>query len=299
MSHAISGSARKPYGLQRVCQVLEFPRSTIYAVRARAAADAVPSIARRRGPKPKMPDADLLKAIRDDLASSPFIGEGHRKVWARLRIVHDVRVSRTRVLRLMREHSLLSPHRRAQGEPNLHDGRITTDRPNEMWGTDGVRIETVDDGMVWIFSAVDHCDGMCTGIHAVKIGDRFAALEPISQGLLGEFGSVAADAGRGLSLRMDHGSQYTSDDFRDQIRFWGVAASYAFVAEPQTNGVAERFNRTMKEQAIHGHIFKNLEEVRVAAVAFRDRYNRDWRLEKLGFKSPLEARQARLMKLAA
>jgi putative transposase len=139
---------------------------------------------------------------------------------------------------------------------------------------------------------------MCTGIHAAKIGDRFAALEPISQGLLGVFGSVAADAGRGLSLRMDHGSQYTSDDFRDQIRFWGIAPSYAFVAEPQTNGVAERFNRTMKEQAIHGRIFNNLEEVR-AAVAFKDRYNRDWRLEKLGFKSPLEARQDQLIKLAA
>ncbi len=80
---------------------------------------------------------------------------------------------------------------------------------------------------------------------------------------------------------MNHGSQYTSDDFRDQMRFWGIAPSYAFVAE--------RFNRTMKEQAIHGRIFNNLEEVRAAAVAFKDRYNRDWRLEKLGFKSPLEA----------
>ncbi|MFM0125421.1 integrase core domain-containing protein [Paraburkholderia sp. RL18-101-BIB-B] len=107
------------------------------------------------------------------------------------------------------------------------------------------------------------------------------------------------DAGRGLSLRMDHGSQYTSDDFRDQIRFWGIAPSYAFVAEPQTNGVAERFNRTMKEQAIHGRIFRSLADVRAAAIAFKDRYNRDWRLEKLGFKSPLEARQERLMKLAA
>jgi putative transposase len=105
--------------------------------------------------------------------------------------------------------------------------------------------------------------------------------------------------GRGLSLRMDHGSQYTSDDFRNQIRFWGITPSYAFVAEPQTNGVAERFNRTMKEQAIHGRIFRNLQEVRAAAIAFKDRYNRDWRLEKLGFKSPLEARQERLMKLAA
>ncbi|MEX3581757.1 MAG: integrase core domain-containing protein [Burkholderia sp.] len=85
---------------------------------------------------------------------------------------------------------------------------------------------------------------------------------------------------------MDHGSQYRSDDFRAQLKFWGITPSYAFVAEPQTNGVAERFNRTMKEQAIHGRLFNNVEEVGAAAVAFKDRYNREWRLEKLVFKTP-------------
>ncbi|MEX3583505.1 MAG: integrase core domain-containing protein [Burkholderia sp.] len=98
---------------------------------------------------------------------------------------------------------------------------------------------------------------------------------------------------------MDHGSQYRSDDFRAQLKFWGITPSYAFVPEPQTHGVAERFNRTMKEQAIHGRLFNNVEEVRAAAVAFKDRYNREWRLGKLGFKTPLEARQAPLLPLAA
>ena len=53
-----------------------------------------------------------LTAIRADLARSSWTGESHRKVWAGLRAVGDrVRVSRKRVLRLMREHALLSPHR--------------------------------------------------------------------------------------------------------------------------------------------------------------------------------------------
>jgi hypothetical protein len=55
----------------------------------------------------------------------------------------------------------------------------------------------------------------------------------------------------------------------------------------------------LEEQAIYGRIFKNVEEVRAAVTAFRDRYNRHWRLEKLGFMSPLEARQADAMKKAA
>ena len=299
MSQTTSSGVGRPYGLERVCRVLEFPRSTIYAQQARESAKVLALRPQRRGPKPKMADADLLAAIRADLDASPFTGEGHRKVWARLRIQRDIRVSRARVLRLMRENALLSPHRRPQGAPNLHDGSITTDRPNDMWGTDGMRIETVDEGWVWVFSAVDHFDACCVGIHAVKTGSRFAALQPIAQGLQTEFGTTGAEAGRGLTLRMDHGTQYTADDFLNQIRFWGIAPSFAFVAEPQTNGVAERFNRTLKEQVIHGRVFRNLEEVRKAVTAFKDRYNRHWRLEKLGFMSPLEARQAYAIRKAA
>jgi transposase InsO family protein len=297
MSQTTSVGVGKPYGLQRVCRVLDFPRSTIYA--QQAAAKVVPLCPQRRGPKPRVADADLLTAIRADLAASPFTGEGHRKVWARLRIMRDIRVSRARVLRLMRENALLSPHRRPQGEPVVHDGTIGTDRPNDMWGTDGIRVETVDEGWVWVFAAVDHCDACCVGLHTVKTGNRFAALQPIAQGLKTEFGGTDAEAGRGLTLRMDHGTQYTADDFLNQIKFWGVAPSFAFVAEPQTNGVAERFNRTLKEQVIHGRLFKNVEEVRAAVNAFKDLYNRHWRLEKLGFMSPLEARQAHVLRKAA
>ncbi len=52
-----------------------------------------------------------------------------------------------------------------------------------MWGADGIRIETVEAGWMWVFSAVDHSDACCVGIHAVKIGNRFAAIQPIAQGL--------------------------------------------------------------------------------------------------------------------
>ena len=186
MSRETSEGIGKPYGLERVCRVLDFPRSTLYAQEKRQAAKAQFRPA-RRGSKPKVADDELIAAIRADLAASPFTGEGHRKVWARLRILQGIRVSRARVLRLMRENVLLSPYRRPQGVPHLHDGTITTDRPNEMWGTDGIRIETVDEGWVWVFSAVDHCDAYCVGIHAIKIGNRFAALQPIAQGLLAEF----------------------------------------------------------------------------------------------------------------
>ncbi|MGB4913066.1 MAG: integrase core domain-containing protein [Candidatus Dechloromonas phosphoritropha] len=98
---------------------------------------------------------------------------------------------------------------------------------------------------------------------------------------------------------MDNGTQYTAEDFLNQIKFQGIAPSFTFVAEPQTSGGAERFHRTLKEQAIHGRSFRDVEEVRVVVTAFKERYNHHWRLENPGFISPLEARQAYAMQKAA
>ena len=48
----------------------------------------------------------------------------------------------------------------------------------------------------------------------------------------------------------------------------GIHPSFAFVEEPETNGVVERWNRTLKEQAVYGRVFRNLAEVRAAVAAF-------------------------------
>lgn len=79
MSAEISPGAGWRYGLERVCRVLEVPRSTIYAKRAAESRKVVALRPKRRGPAPKMSDEKLLEAIRADLAASPFVGEGYRK----------------------------------------------------------------------------------------------------------------------------------------------------------------------------------------------------------------------------
>jgi len=234
----------------------------------------------------------LLALIRKDLAASPFVGEGHRKVWARLKFGHGVRVSRKRVLRLMRENNLLSPYRRPQMPPNEHDGEITTGEPNIMWGTDGARVFTRCEGWGWIFANVEHWNAECMGWHVCKKGDRFAALEPVAMGVMAEYGSVERGAARGLSLRMDHGTQYLSDHFGNQIEAWGIAKSFAFLEQPQTNGVAERFLRTLQEQAIYGRVFDTIDDVRGAVADFVELYNEQWLIEKNGYLSPRRAREA-------
>jgi hypothetical protein len=47
-----------------------------------------------------------------------------------------------------------------------------------------------------------------------------------------------------------------------------MTLSLAFVRELETNGVAERFIRTLKEQIIFGRIYQDIEEVRTAVRAY-------------------------------
>ena len=296
MSAAISTTTGKLYGVERVCTAWEEPRSSYYGRKARS---AKPVEHRKRGPKTTITDNELLALIRDDLATSSFIGEGHRKVYARLRFVKGHKIGRKRVLRIMREHNLLSPHRVFQGQPKKHDGKIITAAPNILWGTDGTKIFTLDEGWAWLFTTVEHWNAECLGWHLTKTGDRFAALQPVAMALTNRFGSVDADAARGLALRMDNGPQYLSDHFQNQIKYWGIAPSFAFVAEPETNGVAERFYRTLKEQVIYGRTYRTIEELRIAIADFIERYNRYWLVEKLGFKSPLQAYEELQVKAAA
>jgi putative transposase len=293
MAEATSPAAGRPYGVARVCRVWEVARSSFYAAR-QAGADGAEPAARpaRRGPKPAIPDQDLLAAIRADLARSPWTGEGHRKVWARLRAVDGIRVSRRRVLRLMREHALLSPQRARRRGEAAHDRRIVTAAPNIMWAADATQIPTVEDGKVWLFGVAEHWNAELLGWHVAKRGTRFEAIQALGMAVRRRFGHLGAGAARGLALRHDHGSNFMADAFQKQIRFWGMAPSYAFVGEPETNGAIERLFRTLKEQVVHGRVFRTIDEVRDAIRTFVSRYNAEWLIEKNGHRSPDAMRAA-------
>jgi len=291
MSRTASPSTGKVYGAERVCSAWGVPRSSFYhEINIMPRADEEPS-KKKRGPKPDISDEELLALIREDLEASPFIGEGHRKVWARLHYGRKIKVARKRVLRMMRENNLLSPHRVPSSPPREHDGTIITTEPNDMWATDGAKVFTLDDGWGWVFATVEHWNAECMGWHVTKKGNRFAALEPVKMALEREFGTAERGVARGISLRIDNGNVYTSGHFTKQIKSWGFAPSYAYVEQPETNGVVERFFRTLKEQVIYGRIFGNLEEVRHVVSEFVEIYNEQWLIEKNGYRSPLQARE--------
>lgn len=291
MSRTRSASTRRCYGRARVLKAWGLSRSTFYQRRRHEVSPRPPA---RRGPKTRYTDDQLTGEIRRTIHESPFHGEGHRKIWARLRLA-GVRTSLRRVLRLMRQHELLAPQRQPQPvEPKRHEGTIVAGRPNQMWGIDATAGFTLRDGQVAIFAMIDHCSACCLGIHVARRGTRFEALEPVRQAVREQFGGFREGIALGVKLRHDHGSQFLSDDFQRELRFLGLESSPAFVREPEGNGCIERFFRTLKEQLLWVRHFGTLEELAEALEEFRKRYNEQWLVERLHFQSPRQAHQALL-----
>ena len=70
MSETISPGTRKTYGVEMVCKVWKFPRSSFYHTKK-----ASHKMAKKRGRSPSISDEELLEAIEKDIKASHFQGE--------------------------------------------------------------------------------------------------------------------------------------------------------------------------------------------------------------------------------
>ncbi len=83
------------------------------------------------------------------------------------------------------------------------------------------------------------------------------------------------------------------EELADHIRR-EIEASPSFVREPEGNGVAERFIRTLKENLLWVRTFRTIVELRVALIDFAERYNRTWLVARHGYKTPDQVRAEQL-----
>ena len=191
----------------------------------------------------------------------------------------------------MGENGLLAPHRAERRDEKTHDGTIVTDKVNDMWGTDMTQTVTVGEGRAYVFVAIEHANSEIVGIHASSSANRFEALEPVRQGVDRCFGAIAPGVAHGLKLRHDHGSNYMSGISRLKSNASASKPRLHSFREPEGNGVAERFMRTLKENLLWVRSFNTIEELRVALIEFARRYNETWLVERHGYRSPAKVRE--------
>ena len=244
------------YGLRRVCAAWGMARSSFYAMTS----GSTPSSrrAKRRGPKPAISDQALAGGDRSRPGGIALGGRGLPQ-GRRLGFgsVGHPGCPQAGAPPDAREQSALAPSPAASRGTAIPDGEIITHAPNLMWGTDGVRVFTVDDG----WGSAD--------LHRRRALERrvcrlacLQARRPLRRpaadlhGASGLYGSTAAGAARGLALRMDHGSRICRTT--SPTRSSSGASSRPILRRRAPDQRRRRAVQSpLKEQIIHGRIYRN------------------------------------------
>ena len=125
----------------------------------------------------------------------------------------------------------------------------------------------------------------CKSLAPPRVASREIPVDP------GKSRDLFFDRGQRAQRVGLHGSNYLADDFQQEIAFFGIESSPSFVREPEGNGVAERFIRTLKENLLWGRSFETIEELRLALLEFKRTDNEQWMLEKYAYRSPAQVRR--------
>ena len=121
MTELRSPATSKRYTLSQICRVWGLASSSYYERLKRIAGSVT-----RRGPRGAGSDEELISAIKTLLSAGGFVGEGYRKIWARLRF-QGIKTAKERVRRLMKLAHLQAPcpEPRERGD-RTYSGRICT-----------------------------------------------------------------------------------------------------------------------------------------------------------------------------
>jgi len=158
-------------------------------------------------------------SLRSAPSSRPAPPQRGASQGARAAASQAIRVGAKRVLRLMRAHQLLAPSRprHEHGDP-AHAGTIITRAPR-----DGGRRDALLHGarrVVLVLRGRRSLHDRDDGLARRQIGDRWAALEPIRQGLtIASARSRRRSRSRGAASRL--GESVHANTFVNEIKCWG------------------------------------------------------------------------------
>ena len=221
------------------------------------------------------------KVIADIVKTYPFYG--YRKVTAILQHRYGMVINRKRVYRMMKEEGLLMPashsHKKLfRGIPFSH--RTRTDKSNELWGIDMTYIWCGEDAWCYLHGVIDHHDKNLLGYHFSRSCSALGGVLAISE-------AASKRPVETLELRSDNGCHYGAKIFKQEIRRLGVKHTRTMVNTPKGNSVIERFFRSLKEECVWQHQFRNFEEAKEAVDRWIRQYNHERPHQALEYLSPI------------
>jgi len=262
--------------IQRLCELLGVSRSWYYA---------------RLGQPETISAEDL--ALRDAIEEIvlAFPGYGYRRVTHAL-ARDGCGVNHKRVLRIMREESLLCQLKRRfvpttdsqhgfRRYPNLITDLVIA-HLDQVWVADitYIRLPTT---FCYLAAILDACSRRCIGWELSRWIDTSLTLAALERALWSRRPEY------GLIHHSDQGVQYASGEYVNRLEAAGIAISMASRGNPYENAKAERFFRTLKSEEVYLKEYRTFEEAHANIGGFIDDVYNVKRLHSaLGYVPPAE-----------
>lgn len=278
-----------PISLQ--CRVLGVTRNGYYS-------DQIRKNSRADDPEHQ----DMIDWVKD-LAESSRYSYGSRRMKIALNVL-GFPVSRNKARKLMREAGVKARQRKKfkvttnsnHKQPvfdNLLKRQFDVPQTDRVYASDVTYIWT-QEGWLYLAVVIDLCSRQVVGW---SMSSRMKA-QLVCDALKMAVWRRRPQAG--LIHHSDRGSQYASKAFRRLLKAHGVKGSMSRKGDCWDNAVSESFFGTLKTERVHHIQYKTRETARRDIVDYIEMfYNSRRRHSFLGYMSPKEYEEKRLMKKAA
>jgi len=216
---------------------------------------------------------------------------GGRRIRAALLADYDMNVNLKLVRSIMGEHGLYGlPHPprrlpnliRVNTPDDLVNRQFTAARPNELWCTD-ITEHPARDGKVYCCAILDCFSRMVVA--------RTFSTTPDTALVNNAVNMAVANRNRCGStiVHADHGTQFTSWSFGENVRRWGLLASFGTVGDCYDNAAMESFWARLQVELLNTRKWATTLELAAAMADYIDNfYNVERRHSYLGNISPTE-----------
>ena len=211
---------------------------------------------------------------------------GYRRLHALL-VREGFGVNHKRVQRLCRDEGLrvrVKKRKRARlGQSTNHQDRPNAARPNHVWALDFQFDQTSDCRVLKYLNITDEFskEALAIEVERSMSGDDIVT---ILERLINVHGAPEF-------VRMDNGTEMTSNTVADWCRFSAADISFIDPGSPWQNAYVESFNGKLRDELLGIEIFTTLLEAKIMAEDYRQNYNQNRPHSSLGYMTPNEFKQ--------
>ena len=268
--------------MSRMCQVLKVSRSGYYAWRGRPPSER------------EMANQALykeIKAVYDEshgTYGSPRIYQALRRRGFTCSENRVARLMRLKGLQAEQAKSYKSTTKRNKADavaPNVLQRDFEATRPDEKWLADITQIPT-EEGWLYLAAILDLYSRRIVGW---AMSDRMT--DDLTLSAL-RMAVEQRELGLNLIHHSDQGSQYTSGDYQQMLKDWGIEISMNSVGTWYDNAPMESFFGTLKCEWVHRHTYLTRDEATTNLFYYIEAFYNQRRLHSsLGYLSPVEHEQ--------